>query len=310
MVEAKISACSCPHFGSNDIIRQAMDWRDIPSYNRRMTEILAASISFDPNVALILGDLVNASSENHLTYLQEYISMVTNITTGLQCPRLDTLGNHIMSTSLPPTYSPIWDGANGMPTMADYFTEIANQTSGVSLTKENYAGPNGQPYFYTADVDGIRYIAFYFPYGGTIAQNELDWLEARLSETSLPVVIFAHAHLWVDPYQELTGGWVVTNVQDIYDIIDQYPVVQLVMGGHRHWHAHLYRRNGVQYLSLGGSCGIRTETSTGTNNYVLIEMKANSVPTPYGMKANLKITGVGTYTQGITKDWCTFGIGA
>jgi hypothetical protein len=74
--------------------------------------------------------------------------------------------------------------------------------------------------------------------------------------------------------------------------------VQLVLGGHRHEHGWNYKRNGIHYLSVGGSVQIPYVGWVGNNNnYSIITMTTETIPTPWGMKASLLVEGTGNYAR-------------
>lgn len=325
MAEHKISALSGIHC-SDGTAYTLKGWRDPASWQRRLQEWIDDTNTFDPEVAIDLGDLVDAIQTTYnlmLSFLNggdpSYLSIATDSETGFQMPRLNLLGNHIAGY---PNIEDgdwaddlIWNGEDGKPTMADYFAVINNQTSGQSVTKENYyyALQAENPYGYTADIGGVRYIVVFFTIGSfvqrTLHPDKITWLTDILDNTSLPVVIVAHCHLWLDPNQPHTGWWRLDDPSTLYAAIDAYPVVQLVLGGHRHRHAYHYMRNGVHYLSVGGSVGIRQESDAGLkNNYAMITLDTEVIPTPYGMKANLKVVGTGTWAKSCSRVYDTFGV--
>lgn len=319
-MEVKIFALSGHHIGNTVLYSFAglgIDWRDVPSWSRRLTETITASNDFGPDIYIQVGDLIDAGDgvtpgttpALRQSFLNQYISAVTSASSGIACPRADLLGNHIAGSSNDPTYDPIWDGDSGTATIQDYFDTIDVQKSGETLTKENFFGPDANPYGYTVDVSGVRYVMVYLPFGGVVSAGILSWLEARLAETSLPCVICSHAHLWEDPNHILAGAWRASNYQDVYDIIDQYPLVQLVIGGHRHDHAWHYKRNGIHFLSFGGSVGIPAERlANTTNNYAKITIDTEAIPTPYGLKASLTVEGTGIFGRSASQLPEVFGV--
>lgn len=303
-VTAKISALSGPHCG--DAVEYAFQgWRQPLSWERRMDEWVADTNTFGADIAINFGDTVESNTTDSLKlgFLNDvdtsYLATVTNAVTGFQCPRLDVLGNHIGGTP-DEAYAPLWDGTGDKPSMTDYFDNIGDQTSGQSVTKENFFVPTdgiaGKPYGYTADVGGVRYIIAYMPRGGTVSANVLTWIETWIADSTIPVVVCSHAHLWEDTNHTLTNEWRANDASlvSLYAIYDAYPLVQLVLGGHKHEHARHWKKNGIHYLSVGGSVGIPYEGWVGNNNnYAMITMNALSVPTPFGMKADLTVVGTG-----------------
>lgn len=305
-VTAKLSAITGVHC-SDAAEYNVAGWRQPLSWARRLQEWIDASNTFDADVAINFGDTVDANTTDDLMldFLNgstSFLSLTTDTDNGLARPRLDIPGNHIFGGTVDPGYDPIWDGAGDKPTIQDYFDNISDQTSGQSVSKGNVFVPTGglagEPYGYTSEIDGVRYIIVYMPTGGVVSGDVLTWLEARISESTLPIVVCSHAHLWDDPNHTLTVTWRAddASVALLYAIFDAYPLVQLVLGGHKHEHAWHYKRNGVHYLSFGGSVGIPYRGySPPVNNYAMITLTTQTIPTLYGMKASLLSSGTGIY---------------
>lgn len=298
-VTAKISAVTGIHCGDGAEYN-FQGWRQPLSWQRRLEEWVAATNTFGADVAIDCGDEVDGLTTDSLKldFLNgetSYLSVATDAVTGFQMPRLNVASNHIFGAVADiNNINPVWDGVDGAPTVQDYFDNINSQTSGQSVTKQNFFTVDTNPYGYTADISGVRYVVVYMPTGGTMTAEVLNWIDARLAETSLPIVLGSHAHMWDDPNHTLGSIWKVGNFQDVYDLLDQYSLVQLVLGGHRHDHAWHFKRNGIHYLSFGGSVGIPYEDWVGsTNSYAMITMEAFAIDTPYGLKASLTVVGTG-----------------
>ena len=169
----------------------------------------------------------------------------------------------------------------------------------------------GEPYGYTAELNGIRYIVAYVPSPSKWAVNtdSMTWIEARIAETSLPCVICSHMHLWEDTNHPLINQWRVSNYSEVMDMFDIYPQVHLVMAGHRHEHGWHYKRNGIHFLSFGGSVQIPYEGWVGeNNNYAMVTLTTETIPTPYGMKGALLVEGTGIYGSKASQMAEVFGV--
>lgn len=83
---------------------------------------------------------------------------------------------------------------------------------------------------------------------GFLPVDELQFLSNSLTEAPhLPSVVALHHQLLPTP-NSWTDGLGLTNAEEFYQVIDQYPQVKAVVCGHIH-HAHSWQRKGVQYFS-------------------------------------------------------------
>ncbi len=89
---------------------------------------------------------------------------------------------------------------------------------------------------------------------GALSPGDLAWLETELSETprSQPTLIaMHHPPFWVgSPWLDKSG---LQNTRAFFDIIDQYPQVELVLFGHIHQEFECMRRD-VSYFSTPSTC--------------------------------------------------------
>lgn len=89
---------------------------------------------------------------------------------------------------------------------------------------------------------------------GALSADNLEWLEAQL--TTLPshrptLISMHHPPFWVgSPWLDQSG---LQNTAAFFEIIDQYPQVQLVLVGHVHQEFEC-TRNDVTYLSTPSTC--------------------------------------------------------
>ncbi|GAB4364705.1 MAG: 3',5'-cyclic-AMP phosphodiesterase [Elainellaceae cyanobacterium] len=87
---------------------------------------------------------------------------------------------------------------------------------------------------------------------GQLSVAQLDWLEQRLLEQNQPTVVVLHHHplpigsTWMDRIG-------LQNSDPLFEVIDRYPHVKLVLFGHIHQEFEQYR-NGVCYLGTPSTC--------------------------------------------------------
>ena len=89
-----------------------------------------------------------------------------------------------------------------------------------------------------------------YHHGGHLAQEQLDWLSARLSEHSGPVVVILHHH--ANPLHTAVDRIILENGADFAEVLKQHGDIRQVIAGHVHytstgiWH-------GIPFTTLAGS---------------------------------------------------------
>lgn len=198
---------------------------------------------WQPDIILYLGDIEDKNNTD-----AGAITMLTTIGAEfakLTAPIASTLGNHETTQ---------WDGVGGAPDMQDFFDNHYD-----TVIKENKIAPEGtgddkNPWGYTTDVAGIRFICVYLPNtvswpvsqwqgDGTYSDNEIyptdpnipDWLQDRLDECDairMPCIIFSHGLLWEsdDAFFSLDSEDAAT----LYGYYDNSEYLQAIFGGHSH----------------------------------------------------------------------------
>lgn len=193
-------------------------------------------------------------------------------------------------------------GEDGNPPVAVYYSIIAGNQG----TMENvYTDGDGWK-SYSFDVRGVRFLALYAALGG-VGEGHLSWLEDRVNETSMPIVVLSHPLLWY-PTSEYKHMWMyANNYQDVINILESVKNVQAVICGHYHWNdADSVLADGdIPCISLPGSVLCPNEND---NAYYIFEIIPNAVQGVNQMRANIKITGYGSNGTARTKSYDKFAI--
>lgn len=193
-------------------------------------------------------------------------------------------------------------GGGGNPTVADYYTDIAGNQG----TMENvYTDGDGWK-SYSFDVKGIRFLVLYAALSG-IGAGHLSWLEDRVTETFMPIVVLPHPYVWY-PTSEFTHPWLyANNYQDVCDILESVKNVQAVICGHYHWNDadSVLAGGDIPCISLPGSALCPNEND---NAYYIFEFIPNAVQGINQMRANIKLTGYGSNGTIKTKSYDKFAI--
>lgn len=191
-----------------------------------------------------------------------------------------TQGHHTQAS-----FDPMADASrNGDFTWDDYYNILYHPVTGNHGAVENaFPGDIGYPYSggwdgtsgdfhwplsYTFTKKGIKFIVYTRYYGGIdrIASyyddpstgTHKDWLREQLN-TSLPVVIFSHAHLWQDSSKTAISSafdisdWDTGAPDGIQYILEDAGNVKAVFGGHWHDGNRNMELNGIKYFSMKGS---------------------------------------------------------
>ena len=130
-----------------------------------------------------------------------------------------------------------------------------------TLTKpEFFAVTGARESYYSFDVGGVHFVVLdacfnkdMEPYGrnnfawtdANIPQQEQDWLKTDLAEMKLPVVVFAHQRLDLDP----TESYAVKQSPSVRGILESAGNVRAVLQGHSHEN-ELNKINGIPYCTL------------------------------------------------------------
>jgi len=287
-------------------------YRHQTSWSRRLDEVLATAngLSPAPNVFVQGGDVVcgGASENQKLSLLQQVLAKLDDGETGSPCDVIHTLGHHIVN---------FWDGEDSAPLMSDYFDELDGASS--TGTRANLYGPDSEAYAYTYDdSNGLRFICINFPYGNKnldVGPNEdyLDYLTTQLANaasSNIPCIVFSHCQLWQNANAVLpapASGFTPPNEHwtTLQTIYDGAPTLQMVLSGHLHRAEQSMKRNGVWFVGPRGSVALKSGEEDTGNAYIYIQIKPQEIWTPYGMKANIKITNYG-YNGNAAQDYDAF----
>jgi len=104
-------------------------------------------------------------------------------------------------------------------------------------------------------------------YGGHISDGQLAWLQAELSASAQPVLVFCHHALDDQPiqrnplFQEHPEWAMVENRLAVRRLLSQSGNVAAVVTGHTHWNRSAWV-DGIPYLSI--QCLVETWTTHGT----------------------------------------------
>ena len=257
------------------------EYRRFSTYITRHSEAIATFNSEGVDLVINAGDYLDENTEDidKRTLLQAEVTR----SQGLNADLLLSTGNH--------------DQALFASEPVDFYTDIDVN----HIIRDNiYTDTNGWKSF-TYDVGGIRLVCVH-AVTGTNEVGMISWFEARLNESTLPVVVISHIPIW-----EITQwSWTYANdYTDFQSKIDIAGNVQAVFSGHYHWDNGDVTINSVPYYSFFGSV-LCPELSD--NAYFIIEIIPEAVYTINGLKANIKITGFGNNGTSKTIDFTQYAI--
>jgi predicted phosphodiesterase len=191
----------------------------------KLAEAVAAFKEQKVDLVVELGDIVDAAPTVEVE--TSYLKKIDEVIKGAGVPVHYVLGNHCVAT----------------------------------LTKpEFFAVTGGRESYYSFDVGGVHFVVLdacfnkdMEPYGrnnfawtdANIPQQEQDWLKKDLAATKLPVVVFAHQRLDLDP----TESYAVKQSPAVRAILEGAGKVRAVFQGHSHEN-ELHKINGIPYCTL------------------------------------------------------------
>lgn len=181
---------------------------------------------------------------------------------------------------------------------ADYYSAI----SGKQGSMENvYTDTNGWK-SYTFDIGEIRFLVLFNIGFLSVLQAHIDWLEAQLAASDMPMVLLSHAPCYpISPYI-----WSYPpNYQDVLDVLAAAENFQCAFNGHYHWDCPRNKIDDAWHYHISGSI---LAPNVNDNKYYLVEIEPNAVYTPHGWKANIKITDYGNHGYSKTKDFTKYAI--
>ncbi len=255
-------------------------YRRVTSWVDRFGEFITDCNAYSPalDFAFSTGDFLDGVvTTDYRGQLQAGVSQSGD----LNVPFAQSMGNH---------ENGVFTGANGNPTIANYFTDV----NGNHLSRSNGFPSAGEPRSYTFDVKGIRFVVLFAPLNkvpdGTGEEDDhVGWLEARLGETDMPIVIFTHTRIGI-PVSDGGGNFQASNHAAVRQIIDAVPNVQVCFNGH--WHPgdeEEYGGLGIHFFSFHGSV---LAPQVEDNSYYIIQLRVRAVKyNNFRDMANIKITG-------------------
>lgn len=89
--------------------------------------------------------------------------------------------------------------------------------------------------------------------GGFLADEELDFLENSLKQSSKPYAIVAMHHHCIPTDSEWLDTMLIENSQQLFDCLEQFPKVKAVITGHVHQEVDTNRKN-IRILSIPSTC--------------------------------------------------------
>ncbi len=134
---------------------------------------------------------------------------------------------------------------------------------------------------HVAEIGGWRLLfleTFNQTTGGELEPQTLEWLEAQLSASDLPVVVFTHQPLhgeWLrgNPYFETDfrlhacpGGADAARA-----MLERSPNVRLCVSGHAHWNDHRVV-NGIPYITLLSATESHWTTPSPSRAYAILSL--------------------------------------
>ena len=282
--------------------------RDTLSGVRRYTEAVTTAVSESVDLFINGCDTVasNCTDLAKLGLFTDFLDYLDANLGGIKSAH--ALGNHLYRLAV--AYE--WDGVDGAPTMAQYFTALNASTSEVVKSNafgEDFGGGD-EAFSYTfTDTNGLLWICVCCPYGSTMtdrdANDHLDWLNDRLqaaNSAGTPCVVLSHTQLWQNDASPtpITLRINDTDWASLQTIYDNAGTLQCVLGGHSHAAGQFMKWHDIWFIDVAASVSMPpyfgvAESDTG-NAYVVITIDPQVFATPYGLKANILVTGYGFNT--------------
>jgi predicted phosphodiesterase len=217
------------------------------------------------DVAVELGDLIDATVTPNVAAERGFVRTITAEFGKLRADRHFVLGNHCV-------YS----------LRKDEFLDLCEQR------KSFYSFDRGGVHFVILDAcyrrDGVAYQPGRFAWPDTdIPPMEREWLEADLSATNLPTLVFVHQRL------DLWPGHVfaIHSCQTVRRILEDSCKVLAVFQGHSHKN-RLMTIGGIPYITLGAM----VEGSGSANNgYSAVRVYSDNTLTLTGFRRHAEHPG-------------------
>lgn len=199
----------------------------------------------EPAFLVELGDLIDAADSVDVE--QRYLKTINREFSAIHSKRHYVLGNHCVDTLKKEEF-----------------------LSGVEQEKSYYSFNEGGIHFVVLDScfrgDGEPYGRKNFQWtDANIPAAELEWLEADLQASEMPVIVFAHQRL------DVSNNHGVKNNRDVRKVLESSKRVLAVFQGHSHKN-DLKEIGGIHYCTLVAM----VEGSGAENNgYSLLEVEPN-----------------------------------
>jgi len=307
------------HIGTSDIDNKE-DWhgRGIRRFDTASTRWTAAVAAFNTaavDFSVILGGIVwegvpgGTTDTEKLTLLQAQVDIS------------ETLDNDIYNIACARDEI-CFDGVGDAPAFSMWFSETGFVGGGHNQGTISNAYPDADnPYSYTFEVDGIRFVVVRTESdGGTgyeVSSDVLTWLSDTALDTYLPCVIFIgrYLHAEVGGTGDPPTSQYISNADTVMAAITAAGNVQAVIQGNTYYGTIAGETNvtgmferftvdNTPYYIVDSSVFAPEEAD---NRYYIFEIIPNAIQTANGMKANIKITGYGLANER-SEDYSTYGI--
>lgn len=253
-----------------------LEYRRRSTADTRFAEAISTFNTAGCDFMIDIGDKLDGGTTDLASYIASYVSRRDTFNGDVY----DGLGNHERGL-----YG--WDSAD--------YSNLWTVINPGHAARSNQWPSAEDPRAYSFDRDGFRFIVLYYNYIDSIGSgsgSQLEWLQGRLNptESSLPVVIFSHAHV-----RDMGTGYSYAHgpsgdLSAIQSAIEANGNVQAVIGGHYH-HAKVFEYvNDIPYICLGGSV---LAWEPDDNTYYIIEITPDVYVGKYQKRAGIVITGYG-----------------
>ncbi|MBN1767405.1 MAG: metallophosphoesterase [Prolixibacteraceae bacterium] len=196
-----------------------------------------------PDFVLTGGDnIMDALGQSFATSDSLY-SLYSETIENLKMPVYNTMGNHEVFG--------LYESSGVDPSAEEYGKKMYENR----LAKRYYSFDHQNWHFIVLDAIGFTDDRHYY---GHIDNEQIEWLKSDLEQTGKerPVVISTHIPLlsvgeqiMVGPTEAFNAGSIVTNANEVREIIEQYNT-KLVLQGHLHFLEDI-NYNGIHYITGG-----------------------------------------------------------
>lgn len=216
---------------NGSIIDRKLTQYAIPLVNKLIDKINAIK----PDIVINLGDLIEDSGDHNKDIVD--LKFIWNVLQNIQSPFYSCIGNHdlrYMSSRSEVEQIMGYDNATFSVDLNGYhFVFLALDVNNKASTQDG----------------GILKTRF-------IPEKDIKWLKEDLAKNSLPCLVFNHYGLAED---EMLGNWwfekspshaLLSNRQEIKDILENDKNILAVFSGHQHWTKTLVE-SGIDYHVVG-----------------------------------------------------------